>query len=140
MQFEKEVGKNQELESFKLEILMLESFFSSWQKQIEGWKFSIQYIVIKKFPTSFFPMSFGTFQLLDFSNCPFKLHVSRTQVKGNTLFRSDIDGNDEITTVLITLTDGAARDQRNRKQDMIDTLKRRTDIMVAVGVGHKSKF
>ena len=55
------------------------------------------------------------------------------------VFRSDIDGNDEITTVLITLTDGAARDQRNRKQDMIDTLKRRTDIMVAVGVGHKSK-
>ena len=53
--------------------------------------------------------------------------------------RSDDDGDDEITTVLITLTDGAARDQRNRKQDMIDTLKRRTDIMVAVGVGHKSK-
>merc|ERR1711935_313105 len=51
--------------------------------------------------------------------------------------RSDASGNDEVTTVLITLTDGAARDQRNRREDVINSLKVRTDIMVAVGVGEK---
>ena len=79
--------------------------------------------------------------LNEFSNDLFgKTQNFPDRVRSDQLFRSDVDGNDEITTVLITLTDGAARDQRNRKQDMIDTLKRRTDIMVAVGVGHKSKL
>jgi len=55
----------------------------------------------------------------------------------NRELRSEASGNDEVTTVLITLTDGAARDQRNRREDVISALKLRTDIMVAVGVGEK---
>ena len=55
----------------------------------------------------------------------------------NRQLRSEADGRDEVTTVLITLTDGAARDQRNRREGVIDALKLRTDIMVAVGVGEK---
>merc|ERR1712176_265613 len=51
--------------------------------------------------------------------------------------RSEPSGQDEVTTVLITLTDGAARDERNRKEGVIKALKARTDIMVAVGVGEK---
>merc|ERR1712176_730035 len=55
----------------------------------------------------------------------------------NRELRSEASGNDEVTTVLITLTDGAARDQRNRREGVINALKLRTDIMVAVGVGEK---
>ena len=45
---------------------------------MEVGKFSIQIIII--FPTSFFSISFRTFQLLVFSNCPFQLHVNFFQV------------------------------------------------------------
>ena len=54
--------------------------------------------------------------------------------------RSKPTGDDEITTVLITLTDGAARDKHNRKDSIINSLKSRTDIMVAVGVGDEQQL
>lgn len=50
--------------------------------------------------------------------------------------RSDASGDDDITTVVITLTDGEARDKaRNRKEKVLNEIKARSDIMVAVGVG-----
>lgn len=60
----------------------------------------------------------------------------------DTELRSTSDGNgpdgrdDDVTTILITLTDGAARDRaKNRKDSVMNEIKKRVDIMASVGVG-----
>merc|ERR1712210_306884 len=50
------------------------------------------------------------------------------------------NGFDEITTILIHLTDGEARDPQNRQQAVIDQLIQRVDIRAAVAVGEKDSI
>merc|ERR1711911_487992 len=98
MQLERAVGKNEKLESFKLESLKLERTDRSWKVSFEVGKFGCTF----NFPTSkvtlqlqlyfstsarTFQLQSGSFQLQTFqrkifqllvlSNCPFQLHVSQ---------------------------------------------------------------
>ena len=61
--------KNEQFETFNLESLTLESFYLSWKIPIEVGKFSMQFQVIKNFPTSTRTFQFHFFQLAFATTC-----------------------------------------------------------------------
>merc|ERR1712048_90688 len=60
-----------------------------------------------------------------------------TELRSTATGMDDNGNSDGVTTILVTLTDGEARDQAFRADDIMMGIRQRVDVMASIGVGNK---